>query len=97
MCITWSNTVILYYRLLPVKITQVILLILAIISLFTTTFVVSAGWAKTCKTYRDIGKSTDAFSCTGYQDNSQSTPHGGEIIASAVRYYPIMKSLSLYT
>ena len=83
------------------KILQVVLFAGSIIFLFITMVVVSAGWAKTCATYKklmhqltlrdDAGISitfNTVFKCTGSQNSLAGAipPNGAEIITAAVSH-----------
>ncbi|XP_019856183.1 PREDICTED: uncharacterized protein LOC105313950 isoform X5 [Amphimedon queenslandica] len=83
----------IYVKTLIAKILQVVIFVGSILFLFITMIVVSAGWGKTCATYRNITSSGGTprsvfnINCNGPQyisDSSPFPPNGAEIITAAV-------------
>ncbi|XP_019856179.1 PREDICTED: uncharacterized protein LOC105313950 isoform X1 [Amphimedon queenslandica] len=85
----------IYVKTLIAKILQVVIFVGSILFLLITMIVVSAGWGKTCATYKNItssgGTPSSLFNidCTGPQyiygsRGSPFPPNGAEIITAAV-------------
>ena len=84
----------IHSRLLA-KIMQTVFFAGSIVTLFITTFVVSAGWGKTCFTYFNVTSQhpdiDSGFHCDGPQYSAITghgpyPPNGGEFIAAAVSH-----------
>ena len=79
-----------HFRLIA-KILQIGFFAGSILFLFITTVVVSAGWGKSCATYKNITKNggNTIFDCTGPQyvsDIGPLPPNGAEFITAAVSH-----------
>ena len=81
--------VIFYFRLIA-KILHIGFFAVSISFLFITTVVVSAGWGKTCATFKNMTTTDPSadfdFQCTGKLHAYILEVNGAEFIAAAVRH-----------